>query len=121
MGEGVSEVSGMTEQEMCGLLIKLNERVEMAATLVKQLYHVLLEGNGTPPITVQVATIDTRLSSLEKTASPLTVQVATMDTRLIAMEQSGKDYRIPRHVWLGIVVSAIIGLIGIVVSIKNLH
>lgn len=96
--EGVSEMSGMTELEMTSLLIRLEERVKSMAENVGQLHHVLLEGNGSPA---------------------LTVQVATMNERIETLEEAGKDYRIPRHVWIGIIVSALIGLLGIIVTIKN--
>lgn len=92
-------MSGMTENDAYGLLIRLNERMEGMARDVEQLKHVLLEGNGSPSLTVQVATINTRLHSLEET---------------------NKDYRIPRHVWVGIVVSALIGITGIAIQIKNI-
>lgn len=92
-------MGGMSEQEMCSLLIRLEERVKSMAENVGQLHHVLLEGNGSPALTVQVATIDQRLDALEDAA---------------------KDYRIPRHVWMGIIISAVIGLVGIAVAIKNM-
>lgn len=91
-------MSGMSENEMCVLLTRLDERVRLMADNVGQLHHVLLEGNGSPALTVQVATIDARLDGLE---------------------EAGKDYRIPRHVWAGIIVSALVGLLGIIVAIKN--
>lgn len=79
------------------LLARLDERTERMETKVDKLSHVLLEGNGVPAITVQVATLNEKVSKLE---------------------EENRGYRIPRNVWMGIIVSAVIGLIGILASLK---
>lgn len=65
---------------------------------VSKLKHVILEGNGVPAITVQVATLNEKVGRLEEDA---------------------RGYRIPRGMWVGIVVSAVIGILGIIVSLKH--
>ena len=86
----------MTDAEVQALLVRLDERTERLADDVAQLKHVLLEGNGSPAITSQVATLNEKVSNLEEQA---------------------RDYRIPRHVMVGIAVSAMIGLAGIVANL----
>lgn len=49
------------------LLVRLDERGEVMADQIEKITHVLLEGNGTPALTVQVARIDERLQKLETT------------------------------------------------------
>jgi hypothetical protein len=51
-----------------------------------------VEGNGTPAITIQVATMDTRLS---------------------ALETERNDSKVPRHVTIGLVVSVVLAAFGI--------
>jgi hypothetical protein len=91
------------------LLIRLDERTERMEKDfddrgnrmekdIGMLKHVLIEGNGVPAVTVQLATLAEQVSTLKS---------------------NERDYRIPRYIWLGIVVSALIGLAGIIVSLKN--
>lgn len=81
------------------MLARIDERTERLVDDVDQLKHTLLEGNGVPAITVQVATLNTEVATLK---------------------QQARDYRIPRHVWIGIVISALIGLTGILADLKVL-
>lgn len=84
--------------DVISLLGRLDERTELMQNDIGTLKHVLIEGNGVPPVTAQLATLNAEVAGLKDQA---------------------KDYRIPRAVWLGIVISAVIGLLGIVVAIKN--
>lgn len=90
----------ITENDLtlAGSVATLMERTKIIMDAVDKVKHVLLEGNGVPAITVQVATLNEKVSHLEEEA---------------------RGYRIPRNVWFGIIVSAIIGLAGIVVSLKH--
>lgn len=56
----------MTDEEMLGLLVRLDERTKTMADDVEQLKHVILEGNGTPALTVQVARLDERLDQVDR-------------------------------------------------------
>lgn len=75
------------------LLIRIDERTEQTQKDVDLLKHVILEGNGTPPMTVQIATMFTRLESLENDRD---------------------ESKIPRHVTVGLIVSIILATFGIV-------
>ena len=100
-GQKVEEESvmpGMSNDQMCSLLIKLTERVEAVQDDVHKLSHVILEGNGRPA---------------------MTVQVATMDTRLKVLEDDVKERKVPRHVWMGIIFSVAIAVAGFVFQLKN--
>jgi len=79
------------------LLARLDERTQRMEDKVDKLSHVLLEGNGVPAVTVQVATLNEKVSQLEEEA---------------------RGYRIPRNVWVGIIFSAIIGILGILAGLK---
>lgn len=56
---------------------------------VEQIKHVLLEGNGQPS---------------------MTVQVATMEQRIKQLEEDEDDKKVPRHVSIGLWVSIVLGL-----------
>lgn len=56
----------MTNEEMLGLLVRLDERTERMADDVDQLKHAVLEGNGSPSLMVQVARNDERITSMEE-------------------------------------------------------
>ena len=77
----------MNDHDVRELLVRLDERTETMADDIDQVKHVLLEGNGTPAITVQVATMNERLKSIE---------------------EAKKEDKIPRHVTVGIVVSILL-------------
>lgn len=59
---------------------------------VGQIKHVLIDGNGTPA---------------------LTIQVATMNERVKQLEESERDKKVPRHVSIGIWVSIVLAVGGI--------
>lgn len=98
------------------LLIRIDERTEKTQKDVDLLKHVILEGNGTPALTVQVATINTRLASIEDGVPGMAVTVATLDTRLRAMEENKKESSIPKHVTVGLIVSVLLAGVGLVAS-----
>jgi hypothetical protein len=110
----VIEEIEMASDNTRDLLVRIDERTEQTQKDVDLLKHVILEGNGTPALTVQVATLNTRLSSIEDGVPAMTVQVATLDTRLRAMEESKRESSIPRHVTVGLLVSIILAGFGIV-------
>lgn len=97
MGDGT--MGSMSETDIRGLLIKLDGRMDELARDVAKLSHVILEGNGSPPMTVKIATLETKLSLLEG---------------------EKREAKIPRHVWLTVMASTIIGIIAIVISLKAL-
>lgn len=79
------------------LLGRLDERTSGMAEKVDKLAHVLLEGNGVPAVTVQLATLNEKVATIEKDRD---------------------SQRVPRHVWLGIAVSIILALAGILIDAK---
>lgn len=96
--ENAGRQLSMTDEDVLALLVRVDERTEKVQTDVEKLNHVLLEGNGSPSITVQVATLNEKVGNLE---------------------QQANGYRIPRQVWMGIIVSAVIGLTGIVAQLAG--
>jgi hypothetical protein len=65
---------------------------------IEQIKCILIEGNGRPAMTVQVATIDQRLRSLE---------------------MKEEDRKVPRSVSIGIVVSLVLGVASILAGFVN--
>lgn len=63
---------------------------------VEQIKHVLLEGNGTPAMTVRVALAEADLKRLK---------------------EERDDKKMPRSAWVAIVLSSVIGIAGIVASV----
>lgn len=51
------------------MLSTLVERTQHTSDDVKQLRHVLLEGNGVPPLTTQVATLNQRMDAADAKAA----------------------------------------------------
>jgi hypothetical protein len=95
----------MSDDGMRAFLARLDERMksmdergERMEANIEKLKHVLLEGNGSPAITVQVATLDQRLKNLE---------------------EDKKDAKIPRHVSVGLIVSIILGVGAILAGFVN--
>lgn len=82
----------MTDTEMVELLGRLDERTERMSDALDKITHVLFEGNGTPAITTQVADINARVRTLE---------TAT----------------VPRPVLYGLVVTIVLGVLGIVLHV----
>lgn len=97
-GKEPEETAVMTDDDMLGLLIRVDERTKTLVEDVGQLKHVLLEGNGTPAVTVQLATLNTEMATVKEHI---------------------RDYRIPRNVWMGILVSAILGFGGIAIELAS--
>lgn len=86
--------------ELKGILERLDERTDGMKNDVDSIKHVLLEGNGSPALTVQVATMDTRLKNVEDTQKD---------------EKVNKS--VPRQVSISIVVSILLGLVGVAAAI----
>jgi len=80
------------------LLGRLDERTERTEQDVGLLKHVLIEGNGVPPVTVQLAILTNEVASLK---------------------EKDRESRIPRHIWLVLIVSSLISIIGIIVAVKT--
>ncbi len=77
------------KDDMKEMLVRIDERTEQTQKDVDKLKHVLLEGNGSPAITIQVA---------------------TQAERLKVLEEDRRDAKIPRHVSVGLLVSIILGV-----------
>jgi hypothetical protein len=77
------------------MLARIDERTDQTQKDVDLLKHVILEGNGTPA---------------------MTVRVATQDERLKALEEHVKENKIPRNVSLGIIVSIVIAVFSSLVG-----
>lgn len=84
--------------EITRALGSLSQKVEQIADDTSELRHVLLTGNGTPALTTTVARLDERVKSLE----------------VKDLEQ-----RVPRHVTLGLVVSILLGVAGLLIAWKG--
>lgn len=71
------------------------EKLEALIESVGQVRHILIEGNGRDPLVTRVATIETRLAEMDKRA---------------------EARAIPWSVWLGVLVSIALGILGLVVK-----
>lgn len=85
----------MTDNERDMLLTELKTKIEVMHGDLEQIKHVLLEGNGKPPLTEQVLTNKMRLDRLEEERT---------------------DKKVPRAVWAGIVISSVLSVAGIIAS-----
>lgn len=74
------------------LLARIDEKLTKVVTEVGELHHILLTGNGQPAIVSQIAVITEKVENLE---------------------QTNENKSIPRHAWLG----ALISLVAVAVSI----
>lgn len=88
----------MSDEEIKVFVARMDERWERVEEDLKKLKHVLLEGNGSPAVIVTVATMDQRIKQLEEDRT---------------------DKKVPRHVALGIWVSIILGMAGILAGFAN--
>lgn len=79
------------------LLIRLDERMAKLSDDMDQVKHVLLEGNGSPPLTMQVATNKMKIDRLE---------------------EERVDKKLPRAAWLGILISTILSVAGLVAAFQ---
>jgi hypothetical protein len=52
-------------EERTELIARLDERGRVMAEQIEKISHTLLDGNGSPPLTVTVARLDERLQKLE--------------------------------------------------------
>jgi hypothetical protein len=80
------EIRGLLQELVTKQALHSHEQNSMKESL-DQIKHVLLEGNGSPP---------------------MTIQVATMDQRIKQLEEDSDDKKVPRHISLGIWVSIIL-------------
>jgi len=87
----------MDDGDLTALLARLDERTERTEETLEKISHVLLEGNGTPAITVQVATLNAKVSSIEEHI---------------------RENRVPRHVWVAIIASIAVAIVSMLVTIK---
>ena len=79
------------DTDTAAILARLDERTERMAEDVTQLKHTLLEGNGVPAVTVQLATLNEKVAVLQKEKA---------------------EERVPRHVWVSIFFSIIAVLLA---------
>ncbi len=86
----------MTNDERDDLLIELKLKLENLGEKVDRISHVLIEGNGKPP---------------------LTEQVAIQQVRLERLEEERTDKKMPRAAWISIVLSSILSAISIGVAV----
>lgn len=89
-------MSTISNEEVHGLLSRIDERTEFIQDRVDKLAHVVLEGNGTPA---------------------LTVTVAQNAVRLDALEDHIERKQIPAHVWVSIIASGVIALVVLALQI----
>jgi hypothetical protein len=79
----------MSDEDIKAFMVRMDERWERVEEDLDKLKHVLLEGNGSPAMTVQVALQEQRLRSLE---------------------ESKKDEKVPRSVWVGLLITSILSI-----------
>lgn len=97
MSDDIKEIRDLLQQLVTNQALHALEQKTVKED-VEQIKHVLLEGNGRPAMTVQVATMDQRIKNLE---------------------EKEDDRKIPRSVSLGIVVSLVLGVASILVGFVN--
>lgn len=88
----------MSDDDIRQFIARNDERWERVKDDLDKLKHVLLEGNGTPA---------------------MTVQVATMNERLKTLEEDRNDNKVPKHVTVGISVSIILAVASILAGFVN--
>ena len=97
MSDDIKEIREMLQTLMTNQALHAQEQKTVKED-VEQIKHVLIEGNGRPAITVQIATMDQRIKTLES---------------------NEEDRKVPRAVSLGIVVSLVLGVASILVGFVN--
>ena len=90
----------MTNEERDELLVELRINMGHLKLNVDQLKHVLIEGNGKPAVTEQVALLVHKVAKIEET-----------------IDEEREDRKLPRAAWIGIVISIVFGLTGFVSSV----
>jgi hypothetical protein len=90
---------GQEDIGLSALVARIDERTQTTAEQVDRLAHVLLEGNGSPPLTAQVATLTEKVSNIE---------------------EDRDANRVPLHVWIGIAVSVMLAALSLLVEAKVL-
>lgn len=86
----------MTDAERDELLIELRVKLENMAEDVGDLKHVLIEGNGKPPLTEQVLTNKLKIERLEEERA---------------------DKKMPRAAWIAIVLSSLLSVAGLIAAV----
>lgn len=74
------------------LLTSIDGRLDRIEDDVKGLRKILVEGNGTPA---------------------MTVRVAVLENELTRVKEEREDQKVPRAVWLGIIISVVMGLLSL--------
>lgn len=82
--------------EMKEMLTRLDERTKELASDVRQMKYVLIEGNGTPAMTVRLAVAENELERLK---------------------EERVDKKMPRAAWVAILLSTIVSVVAILASI----
>ncbi len=85
----------MEDNDIKLFMARMDERWERVEEDLGKLKHVLLEGNGTPA---------------------MTVRMALMEQELARVKEERADSKVPRHVALGIWVSIVLGVGAILVG-----
>ena len=93
--ERLEKIESLLQSLVTNQALHAQEQRSMKEDL-DQIKHVLLEGNGKPALTEQVLTHKMRIERLE-------------EERI--------DKKMPRAAWVGIVISSILGVAGIITSV----
>ena len=83
----------MKTEELEDVVQEVRLNLQYLAERVGRISHVLLEGNGKPALTEQVAILVHKVGAIEE-----------------AMKETRVDNKLPKAAWLGIVVSIMLGL-----------
>lgn len=82
----------MTEEEKTDVMVmlaRIDERTQLIREDVDALKHVILEGNGSPALTVQVASLSERFDTLEKSTAARWTFKGLVITGAVALLTSG--------------------------------
>lgn len=90
----------MNDSERDMLFLELKLKLEGLDEKVEKITHVLLDGNGKPPMTVRVALLEDHMEQLEDDNS-----------------EEREDRKMPRAFWVGTIISSIISVVAILVSV----
>jgi len=86
------------------LLARLDERSKAAADDIAEVKHVLLEGNGVPPLTTQVAALNSQVETLATHVPPLATQVTTLATQVAALqERKASSKKTMATIWAAVI------------------
>lgn len=94
----MTEEEKMQLMEFRDLLTRMDGRLGRLESDMKDMRHVLIEGNGKPAMTVRMALAENELQRLT---------------------EEREDRKMPRSAWLAIVVSAVISIASVVVAVAQ--